>query len=398
MKNSDIAEVKQPFVDAYETGTKLQIPSVQDTIILKEELLWTRIFGDVYITVTDPNNNVTTVATGETQAAEFTLSQSGPYMIRYYGQTKRQYQNSSFIYTDFGYRYYINAVENHYPLKPPTIKQVIERNLLLAEPLTVVVKNGKAEFVRKPRFRFGYKYPLYEYPRTAKQTRAVGADGNTYKQWDEDGNPIMEGEPLKDSSGNPIPNAAGKSERKLFEKTAPEFTFTRCTLREMLQEVGKFLHAEPRLAGEDVVIYDRYGEEVTATFIRNSDSTVQPMTNHPYKSKRYSQNANTALTRIESTVDNFVNRLDGLGGTVTQPYRNGAISLRTDTAYIRTEDAVAIVCELIADPSLATVVMCLIKVVVTLVSGIIGVHSGYTLASEKEVAEMSPKRTSRCVL
>lgn len=65
MKNSDILEVKQPFVNAYETGTKLQIPSVQDTIILKEELLFTRIFKDVYITVTDPNNDVKTVATGQ---------------------------------------------------------------------------------------------------------------------------------------------------------------------------------------------------------------------------------------------------------------------------------------------------------------------------------------------
>lgn len=136
MKNSDIVEVKQPFVSPYSTGTKLQIPSVQDTIILKEELLWTHEFGDVYITVTDQNNEIITVATGATEAAEFTLSESGSYVIRYYGQTKRKYQQSPPVYTDFSYRYSIAVVQNHYPLKKQTIKDVIKRVLQVVEPLT----------------------------------------------------------------------------------------------------------------------------------------------------------------------------------------------------------------------------------------------------------------------
>lgn len=61
------------------------------------------------------------------------------------------------------------------------------------------------------------------------------------------------------------------------------------------------------------------------------------------------------------------------------------------TSAITSVFAVAIVCELIADPSFATVVTCLIKVVLTLVFGVIGLHSGYTLSYEKEVAELKSK-------
>lgn len=193
--------------------------------------------------------------------------------------------------------YTFQVVENQYPLKKSTIKEVIERILDVAEPL-VVKRNddNTATYVKPPRFKFEYKYP----------------------------------EDTED----------GKAERALFNQTAPEFTFTRMTLRECLQEIGKFIHAEPRLTKNCTTwIYDRYGEQDFATYRQNVNGQVTPLNQHPYKGKRSVYDINVACTSVESQVDNFVNRLDKIGGTITEPYRGGALSLRTDTAYVRFEDA-----------------------------------------------------------
>lgn len=190
--------------------------------------------------------------------------------------------------------YTFQVVQNQYPLKKPTVKDVIERILRLCEPL--VWDRSKGDYVKPPRFKFAYKYP----------------------------------EDTED----------GKAERALFAQVSPEFTFTRSTLREQLQEIGKFIHAEPRLLGDmRTFIFDRYGEQDLATYERIMDGAITPFNQHPYKGKRFAHDIGVACTIVESDVDNFVNRLDKKGGTITEPYRGGAITLRTDTAYLRLEDS-----------------------------------------------------------
>lgn len=295
-----------------------------------------------------------------------TLLQSGTYEVFY--RFQYSYPIGS-VHTHTA-TYKFAVVENHYPLKKMTIKEVIERQIAIVEP-RVVYRNG--DYVKEPRFKFGYKH--YD-------------ESKAYEENTE----------------------AGKEEYNLFNQVAPEFTFTRCTLREQLQEIGKFIHAEPRIVKREidgekrlVWIYDRYGERELATYVPNwvpkmnkaveeyyasgseeeiekvltfckginarwagfaarfeealpqirqdrangvrttwekmKTDEVKPLNQYPYTGKRVRHNVNTACTRIESEVDNFVNRLEKTGGTVAEPYRNGAITLRTDTAYVRFEDA-----------------------------------------------------------
>ncbi len=287
-----------------------------------------------------------------------TVLQSGKYEIFY--KVTFFYPLGSYETHTATYRF--DVVENHYPLKKMTIKEAIERELDIAEPRIWQPYENGGQYVRPPRFEFAYKH----------------------------------------AAGTP----AGDEERALFDQVSPEFTFTRCTLREKLQEIGKFIHAEPRLTNNCTTwIYDRYGERELATYIPNVFRAMEPavmefyetgneealhaqiekhiatgainpkwaafgaeidralpqlredrangnrntweairaayakpMNVYPYTGKRVRHNVNTACTKIESEVDNFVNRLDKLGGTITQPLQNGAISLRTDTAYIRLED------------------------------------------------------------
>ncbi len=125
----------------------------------------------------------------------------------------------------------------------------------------------------------------------------------------------------------------------MLNQMSPEFTFTNMTLRERLQLIGGFIHAEPRLTQKCTTwVFDRYGEPKIATYRQNKDGAVKPLHDHPYKAKRHVYDIGVACTEIESNADNFVNRLDKIGGTVTEPYLNGALSLRSDTAYLRLED------------------------------------------------------------
>ena len=296
MAKKYIQEVKEPFLSAYGTGTKIPIPSMRDTVIL-----WKDAFGTTYnfrnakITVTDPNNNTVTITDRAGISGEYTFERNGQYAIRYIGEA---YESTTpptqTTPQPFTYTYYVSAVQNKYPLKKQTIKDVIERILRLCEPL--VWDRNKGDYVKPPRFKFAYKYPE-----------------NT---------------------------ADGKAERALFNQTSPEFTFTRCTLREALQMVGQFIHAEPRLLADmQTFIFDRYGEQDLATYERIMDGAVTPFNQHPYKGKHFSHDIGVACTQVESDLDNFVNRLDGVGGTITEPFRGGALTLRTDEAYGRFEDA-----------------------------------------------------------
>lgn len=86
-------------------------------------------------------------------------------------------------------------------------------------------------------------------------------------------------------------------------------------------------------------------------------------------------------------------------GRRTSP--SGGLKVRTITriqaaktilsAALSSVFAVGLLADLIIDPSFATLVMCFFKVAVTLIFGFLGLHSGFVLTSEKEVAEMNDK-------
>lgn len=169
--------------------------------------------------------------------------------------------------------YRFTVVENKLPLKEWTITDVINRTLDLAEPL----RKGE-----KPRF---------------------------------------------------ILNA---EQSELFDKVlAPQFSFTKQTLRECLQEVGKVIHGEPRLSiqqNEDgyyyEVFYDMYASQ------ERSDIYA-----FPYILKDVSQVVDNWATHLDSSAENLVNQLDPFSGVIVEPYRDGAKTVRTENLYVRITDS-----------------------------------------------------------
>lgn len=115
---------------------------------------------------------------------------------------------------------------------------------------------------------------------------------------------------------------------------APEFAFTKCTLKEILDQIGGFIHGIPRLIrGEsgklDTIHYDMLGD-IKEALISSK--------NTPYITEIRSQNIEDYATEIDSTVDNLVNTLDSGEGAIVEPYANGFKSVRSEEAYARIEE------------------------------------------------------------
>ena len=178
-----------------------------------------------------------------------------------------------------GCRYTFQVVENHLPLKRWTCTDVINRLLDIAEP----IRKGE-----KPRFKL----------------QGVNDDGS-----------YAEG-----------------SQAALFETIlAPEFAFTKQTLRECLQQVGEVLHGEPRLTPKK----DSAGEwyyEVSYDLFGQPKKWMHA--NRPHVIAQVSQNANSYATSIDSAAENIVN----VKGTMTEPYAGGGKSMRAMEEYVRITD------------------------------------------------------------
>ena len=172
----------------------------------------------------------------------------------------------------------IYGVENKYPLKPWTVNDVIQRVLQLVEPIRV---NGT------PRFSFT---------------------------------------PPTDSKA------------KLFSQIAPEFTFTRMTLREALQAVGGFIHAEPRLTANNEIVFDYYGEQERAKIHNYRTGEDKYINETKYRALQSAFGIEQACTKLDSYQQNLVNRLAWEQGTTVSPYKGGEQTLRTETAYVRGEE------------------------------------------------------------
>lgn len=172
------------------------------------------------------------------------------------------------------YYYRIVAVSNEHPLKKWTMTDVIERLFDIAEPL----RKGES-----PRFNL---------------------------------------------------NAA---QAAMFEKIlAPQFSFTKATLRECLQECGKVIHGEPRLDVKEAeaggfyfeVSFDLYGQEERSH-----------IADRRYIAKTVSQVIDSYATHLDSNAENLVNQLDKYAGVIVEPYAGGFKTVRTETMYARITDA-----------------------------------------------------------
>ena len=111
---------------------------------------------------------------------------------------------------------------------------------------------------------------------------------------------------------------------------APEFSFTRATLREILQQIGGFgaVHAEPRIskrAGDRYeIIFDEYGSNEYSNISKEA-----------YVNATFGTDINQYCTALDSSADNLTNTLDWAQGVVVEPTSKDTKSLRTEQTTAR---------------------------------------------------------------
>ena len=165
------------------------------------------------------------------------------------------------------------AVENQYPLKRWTITDVINRMCDIAEP----IRKGET-----PRFQ-------------------LNAEQST-----------------------------------MFDNVlAPQFSFTKSTFRECLQQCGKIVHGEPRLDIATNADGSFYYEISFELYGQTEQSNINIV---PYISKTVSQVVESYASQVDSSAENLVNQLDRYSGVITEPYSGGYKTVRTETVYVRITD------------------------------------------------------------
>ena len=181
--------------------------------------------------------------------------------------------------------YYLNGVTNRNPLKKWTVTDVVTRCCELAEPLL------------------------------STETPRFAMDGVSY-----------------DATTGDINAYTANSQAAKYDKViAPEFSMTKSTLREQLQQVGGFIHAEPRLV-DGKIYFDKYG-----------GTEMSRISQKQFISDTQTQSIDEFCTELDSTADNLVNRLNYAQGVVIEPYADGARSLRTEQTNIRIDETNGII-------------------------------------------------------
>lgn len=314
-------------------------------------------------TSTTPTGNVSAMVDIYSGVNTFTYEYTFQYIAR--GQPYKFVERSNFS---------VLGQPNRYPLKPWTYKEVINRALELVEPLvwdesatreetqetsmmvtvsgnppsfsnTGSISRGKitsavitnSEVFLQYRIRISISHTDTTYTVTAS------APSGTI-------NPILaaEIELTVEQAGNYVVpprfkfrymDESDAHEIAIFDGLAPEFTFTRCTLRELLQTIGGAIHREPRLDENNAIYFVPLGGTERAIYRNRKDNyNIKELRLYPYMKKTSTWELEQACTRLDSYVDNLVNQISLGDATVGQPYTNGAQSLRTDSSYIRVNE------------------------------------------------------------
>ncbi len=288
-KESEIREyLENLYLSPMEKGTTILVQSL-DMVAQEIADIERASIVDIYRTFTE-NCYLNVTVDGESYSFDYENSSAQQYQINneatleYYIEAGREYPTGISYDYIFKVKYVIQTLTIYKTIKPWTITSGINRVLDLAEPLYL----GDA-----PRFAL-----------------------------------------------NPI-------QVKKWEKTPlPETTMTQCTLREQLQHIGNYVHAQARLGGyltesvtyndveyapgyyENMIFFDEYGQE--------EESTLQ---GKPYVSNQIRHSINEYNTQIDTTAQNIVNTLDYGDGVVISPDATHYKTLRTDSINIRLQES-----------------------------------------------------------
>lgn len=126
--------------------------------------------------------------------------------------------------------------------------------------------------------------------------------------------------------------AAGSQAEKYEKILAPQFSFTKQTLRECLQQIGGVVHGEPRAKA----VKDSSGKYYYEISFDEYGGTVRDgIYTRKYIKETVSQIIESYASHLDTNAENLVNQLDKYAGVIVEPYASGYKTVRTETMYTR---------------------------------------------------------------
>ena len=210
------------------------------------------------------------------------------YIIEYVMNTTRYDSNMNIVSTDNNaFTYLIAIIDNHLPYKKYTILDIINRAFDLIVPL---------KYGEKPKFRL---------------------QGVTYD----------------DVTGNAIGYEKGTIAEELDKIIAPEYVFTKTNLREMLKQVGGYIHAEPRITA---IKYDADGTKwYEVGFDKYGGVEYSKIKSRRHVTMTLGVDINEYCTHLDSSAENLISQIDYAQGVAVEPFEGGGKSLRTENSTVR---------------------------------------------------------------
>lgn len=309
LDNNDASDYVIPQVLYSPTGGSIQLPNLQEFLIPTSGAtsfngFTLTLINDPRITFTERNGQSTsfiyTNVDGSTNAV-FNF----PKPVTYYKVRvtfEYQFLNNNGVLSqpnmvDFSFDL-VSIGDNYSVPQDYNVQGVITRILALQEPLCVIDRNTEDD---EP----GTIYPRFKF----------------------------------DLANIP------EDKRALFTaRNAPEFTFTRQTLREALQTIGGFIHAEPRLlynstTGEfDTITFDFFGEMDYAEYYDVNEKADKLLNEYNYEDKTFTWNIEQACNELDSYQENLVSRINRATEATAQPFLTGYQTLRAETVGARLEE------------------------------------------------------------
>lgn len=182
--------------------------------------------------------------------------------------------------------------------------------------------------------RIKYTYKLTQYNQTHVETFDIDCVLHPVKNWTVEQviqRILQIVEPLREGIETQRFTFTVPSDKtEIFAQDAPEFTFTGMNLREALQTVGGFIHAEPRLTESNEIVFDFYGENKVAAYKNYKTKEEKPLNSYKYRTYQGAHSIEQACNTLDSNMQNLVNRIDGDYAVVGQPYKDGGQTLRTE--------------------------------------------------------------------
>ncbi len=288
MASGYITSLNPVYKVSYGAGTTLTIESIKTVANLQtSEPVNYYLYGDSVVTVTTPTGDTTTVINrpelADDTTGSFTFSKAGIYLITYFGTNGHNFPGSVESKQNYKFTYSISIIENKLPLKRWTITDVLNRLFDVCEPIY------KGE---KPRFRL----------------QGVNEDGTIEK---------------------------GSQADSFNQILAPQLSFTKQTLRECMQEVGKVVHGEPRLRPKKDSNGEYYFE---VSYEMYGGAEISGIATRRHTRSEVKQSIANYCSHLDSHAENLVNQLDKFSGVIREPYYNGYKTARTESAYTRIEE------------------------------------------------------------